>query len=172
MNNENINQDVDLLDLSNVDKPRNEDDLTDISVDSELTVVSASTLRITIHSVLTLSGVRIPAQGSGYLILWADVYQENGDYRGKLRIGGPDLTPAGPSGSYRSEKVLESIPPGRYRAKFELMSYWKHGGRMKYSTYAQIEGDGDVIWKYELKSTPGQKNPLYEDAKIKFEVTG
>lgn len=158
-----------IVDLSNENiTPRN----ANASISSTalgVPTISARNVVIKINSILDLSGVSIPAQGEGYLTVWADVSQENGEYRRRIKISAVDLTPAGP-GRHTVEKVLENIPPGKYRVYFDFMSYWRHGGGFKYSTYAHIQGDGEKKWGYDLVAAPGQADPRYESSTVFIEV--
>jgi len=161
-----------VIDLSTEEDKRQRDSReSDVKIGSHLTVISAKKIVIAINSKLHLAGVSIPAQGDGYLTVWADISQENGQYRNKIQISALDLTPAD-DGDHTVRKVLENIPPGRYNASFDFMSYWKHDGRFTYSTYAAIEGDGEKKWGYQLEATQGQENPKYESATVIIEVTG
>jgi hypothetical protein len=160
-----------VIDLAAEDKsPRNSREGY-VNSDASLTVVSAKNIVVSVNSILHLDGVSIPAQGSGYLTVWADISHENGGYRKKIEISAVDLTPAGP-GNHTAKKVLENIPPGRYSAYFDFMSYWRHGGRFTYSTYAAIEGDGENKWSYQLVGTQGPDDVRYESATVTLEVTG
>lgn len=162
-------QEVVAVDLSTEHNPRDHGEI-DTSIGSNLAVISAKHIVVIINSTLSLNGVTIPAQGDGYLTVWANLYSENGGYKRKVEINALDLTPAGPNGEYKVKKALEDIPPGKYNVYFDFMSYWKYDGRFTYSTYAAIEGDGGEKWGYQLVATQGQDNPKYESAKVTIEV--
>lgn len=160
-----------VVDLSTEDKRLTDRNSPNIRSSHDLAVISAKNVVITVNSVLSLNGVTIPRQGEGYLTVWVELSQEGGDYRNKVEINALDLTPAG-TGTHTARKVLQNIPPGRYRAYCDVMSYWKHDGRFTYSTYAVIEGDGERKWGYQLIATPGQENPKYDSATVIIDVTG
>lgn len=168
----NTTDDLLILDLSTEDKRLRDSGKIDVNIGSQVAVISAKNIGIVINSILSLDGLSIPAQGEGYLTVWANISQENGGYKNKIEISARDLTPAGP-GTHTAKKVLENIPPGRYNAYFDFMSYWRHGGRFTYSTYAAIEGEGQKKWGYQLVGTQGQgDSPMYESALVIIEVTG
>jgi hypothetical protein len=137
-------------------------------VESELVTILVKTPVINIDAVLTLNGVTIPAQGDGYLTVWADVYKDG--YRQKIQISAANLTPAGPYGVFKAQKTLSNIPAGTYRVSLDFTSYWKNNGGFIYSTYVAILSEGKIAWSYELVGTPGQENPRYYDSAISLEV--
>lgn len=159
-----------IMDLSKDSKIRSAS--TSNNLESDFVQITGSKINITVSALLVLSGVTIPAQGAGYLTVWAYVTQQDGGYRNKVMISALDLTPAGPSANIPLKKILGSIPPGKYNISFDFTSYWKHDGRFQYSTYASIDGDGGRKWDYQLVATPGQESPKYYSANIALEITG
>ena len=132
-------------------------------------VITGRNVTVKISAVLSLSGVTIPAQGSGYLTVWANVIKDNSLWR-KVEISAVDLTPAGPNGEFRANKSIENVPVGSYRVSLDFTSYWKHGGRFVYSTYASIEADSVAIWAHQLVGTPGQESPTYDAKELELIV--
>ena len=136
---------------------------------SAFQITPSESVKITLKSVLLLRGVDIPAHPDGYLRLKVQIFQD-GKQVAVREIGGTDLTPAGPGKHVVTKAFEESLPPGKYSARFDFTSYWKYGGRMSYSTQATLEGDSEQKWSHQLIAAKGQKNPTYETEKIAFEI--